>query len=64
MQPDCTCYVRSLPPADRFAIRDGAHSPLCPDYRPSLDPVDRADDDLLAQRLEQTAGVVGEGRSW
>ncbi len=57
MPDNCTCYIEALPPADRFTIRRGAHSLLCPVYRPSLDPVDRDADDRLAGRLEQVASV-------
>ena len=44
---DCTCWVRTLPPEEAFAVRYGAHSVACPVYRPSADPVDRANDDAL-----------------
>ncbi len=57
MPDQCTCYVAALPPVDRFAIRYGAHALLCPVFRPSLDPVDRINDDRLAARLEQVASV-------
>jgi len=43
----CTCWVRTLPPEEAFAIRYSAHSVTCPVYRPSADPVDRAQDDAL-----------------
>ncbi len=58
MPDQCMCYVATLPARDRFAIRRGAHSALCPVYRPSLDPVDRANDDRLAERLELAASAA------
>ena len=46
----CDCYVSTLPPVERFSIRYGAHSLTCPAYRPSRDPVDRANDEALRAR--------------
>lgn len=50
----CNCYVRYLSELDRFTLRNGAHDPLCPVYRRSGDPVDRAKDD--AYRAMATIG--------
>ncbi len=47
----CTCYVQKLPEIDRFCIRFGAHSKACLVYRESLDPVDRANDSELRDRM-------------
>lgn len=41
----CNCYVRFLSELERFALRYGVHNTLCPVYRRSGDPVDRAKDD-------------------
>ena len=40
----CRCYAAALDPEDRFGLRRGAHALDCPIYRPSLDPVDAAQD--------------------
>lgn len=45
MRAPCNCYVAALPPQERFAVRYGAHEAACPSYRPSRDPVDRANDE-------------------
>lgn len=47
---NCTCYVSRLSPQDRFCVRRGAHEGDCPQYRPSVDPVDAAEDLELRQR--------------
>ena len=41
---ECRCYAAALDPVTRFGLRRGAHDPACPVYRPSLDPVDAAQD--------------------
>ena len=41
----CNCYVRYLDEETRFCLHYGAHERDCPVYRPSLDPVDRANDE-------------------
>ena len=45
--PVCTCWVKTLPPEEAFAVRNGAHSVTCPVYRPAGDAVDGANDDAL-----------------
>jgi len=40
----CTCWVKDTSEVTQFQIRRGAHAPDCPEYRESLDPVDRAYD--------------------
>ena len=42
--PSCRCYAAALDPVTRFGLHRGAHDPACPVYRPSLDPVDAAQD--------------------
>jgi len=47
MRPPCSCYVRLLTADQQFSIRYGAHEHTCTQYRPSGDPVDRINDDLI-----------------
>ena len=42
--PSCRCYAAALDQLTRFGLRRGAHALDCPVYRPSLDPVDAAQD--------------------
>ena len=57
----CPCWVASRPEEERFSLHYGAHSASWPQYRPSLDPVDRAHDDDARREGEriQQAGVDG-----
>ena len=55
---DCTCYVRHLDEITRYVLHYGAHNPACPQYRVSLDPVDRVHDDEFRARTEITAPDV------
>lgn len=48
----CSCWVSHRSERERFGIRYGAHSTNCPQYRPSLDPVDKLNDQELRQRNE------------
>jgi hypothetical protein len=41
---ECRCYAAALDQLTRFGLRRGAHALDCPIYRPSLDPVDAAND--------------------
>ena len=43
-QSPCRCYVYELDKLTQFGLRRGAHALECPVYRPSLDPVDAAND--------------------
>lgn len=55
----CTCYVGRLPDVVLFEAGRGIHNPACPVYQPSLDPVDRLNDDDFRRMAEITApGVV------
>ena len=49
---ECKCYVRFLDEVTRFGLHYGAHNPSCPQYRESLDPVDRANDDDYRRETE------------
>ena len=40
----CQSYAAALDYLTRFGLRRGAHALDCPVYRPSLDPVDAAQD--------------------
>lgn len=51
-QLTCRCWVRHQMAEERFGIRYGAHSTNCPQYRPSLDPVDRLNDQEIRQRFD------------
>ena len=51
-EPECKCWVATRPEVERFGIRYGAHGKACPQYRESLDPVDRANDEELRGRFE------------
>ncbi len=51
--PRCKCYVAGLSPEVQFCLRWGAHSPHCPVYRPSQDPVDHANDMAFRRDHEQ-----------
>ena len=42
----CKCYVRFLTEVERYGLHYGAHNIDCPQYRVSLDPVDRMHDEL------------------
>ena len=48
----CQCWVAKQSEIERFGIRFGAHSTACQVYRPSLDPVDRANDEELCAANE------------
>ncbi len=48
----CSCWVKDEPEEVRFALHYGAHSLSCPQFRESLDPVDRANDEELRERKE------------
>ena len=55
----CACYVRDLPSLHRFQLRWGAHALDCPTYKPSLDPVDNAEDaEVRRVFTERKSGVV------
>ena len=41
----CNCYVRHLDEETQYVLHFGAHNPACPQYRVSLDPVDRKHDE-------------------
>ena len=41
---ECRCYAAALDKETQFGLHRGAHDPACPVYRPSLDPVDAAQD--------------------
>jgi len=47
----CDCYVGQLPPFEQWELRYGAHTPECPVYRRSLDPVDDAKDKAIRDHL-------------
>jgi hypothetical protein len=49
----CNCYVRHLVAEVRFALRPGAHNPLCLAYQLSDDPVDRGRDQLFRLAAER-----------
>ncbi len=51
----CNCWVASVPLEKSFGIRNGAHNPECPVFRPSLDPVDAVNDAKL--RLREETGL-------
>lgn len=53
----CNCWVAGRSDMDQFCIRNGAHGLNCPKYQPSLDPVDRANDEEL--RAANMGGAVG-----
>ena len=55
----CVCYVSQQTPEVRYSLRYGAHDPLCPVYRESGDPVDRAED---AEYRRDYLGVYPEHR--
>ncbi len=58
-RPSCACYVRRLRPEVRFGLHDGAHALDCPTYSPSLDPVDRAnDDDFRAAAMIEAPAIT------
>jgi hypothetical protein len=42
--PSCRCYAAALDKETQFGLHRGAHALDCPMYRPSLDPVDAAQD--------------------
>ena len=49
----CKCYVRFLTEVTRYGLHYGAHNPSCPQYRVSLDPVDRANDEDFRATTEE-----------
>ncbi len=50
----CDCWVASVPDDKAFGIRNGAHNPACPVFRPSRDPVDNLHD--AEQRAHAESG--------
>ena len=48
----CDCYVRFLDKVTRYGLHYGAHNIDCPQYRVSLDPVDRANDEAFRRETE------------
>ena len=52
----CDCYVRLLSAETRFSLHYGAHSPTCPRYRVSLDPVDRENDEEFRNTHDKNEG--------
>ncbi len=59
----CNCWVAHESEEIRFGIRFGAHALDCPTYRPSLDPVDEAEDNELRDRMEpfeRSFACIGE----
>ena len=59
MSEDCDCYVRLLSEETRFSLHYGAHSPTCPRYRVSLDPVDRANDEEFREKHTRLNELLG-----
>ena len=59
----CDCYVRLLSAEARFSLHYGAHSPTCPRYRVSLDPVDRANDEDFREKHTRLNERLGKRRS-
>ena len=58
---DCNCYVRYLDAETRFGLHYGAHNPSCPEYRVSLDPVDRLNDEEFRAEVEiQAPSLSGD----
>ena len=53
---NCRCYVLKLPLEVALTLHWGAHEIECPTYRPSLDPVDRANDEEFRARHERGSG--------
>lgn len=54
----CDCYVRHLDAETRFGLHFGAHNSACPQYRVSLDPVDRKHDEAFRAETEITPPTV------
>jgi hypothetical protein len=48
----CSCWVSRYPVEETYSIRNGAHNPECPVFRPSVDPVDALHDAQIRVREE------------
>ena len=57
---ECNCYVAELDEETRFSLHYGAHSPECPAYSESLDPVDWLNDTTF--RLQHAAKDASQYR--
>ena len=56
---NCRCYVLKLPLEDALTLHWGAHEQRCPVYRPSPDPVDRAnDEEFRASHLDSSTKLI------
>lgn len=58
----CNCWVKRLTAEQSFGVRNGAHNPACPIFRPSMDPVDAVKDAEI--RLYEETGIGNLRRAY